>query len=217
MRAKVYVCGSLCTHFDTMSPTNDTIIREVLIAKLRETHAHDPKVRIIPELGVRHGAARVDVAVVNGVLHGYEIKSDRDTLTRLPEQVVAYNSVFDEVTLVVGKSHLYEALHMVPDWWGIVIAKVDADGAVIFNTLRGAAKNPLEDRPAIARLLWREEALAILEDEGKAEGLRSKPRTVIYEKLSSVLPPETLGDRVREVLFFRQEWRPDAPLVLNGD
>ena len=34
----------------------------------------------VEELGVCRGRVRVDVAVVNGTLHGYEIKSDRDSL-----------------------------------------------------------------------------------------------------------------------------------------
>lgn len=200
-----------------MSPTNDTIIREALISKLNTAHAHDSKVRIIPELGVQHGSARVDVAVVNGVLHGYEIKSDRDTLLRLPEQVIAYNSVFDEMTLVVGKSHLYDAIHIVPDWWSILIAKTDEKNSVFFHTLREGSKNPERNRPAVARLLWKEEALSVLEGRGEAIGMRSKARGDIYEKLSSVLSPEVLGEVVREILFFRQDWRPGAPLVLNGD
>ena len=197
--------------------TNDTVIREALVQKLSTLHAHDPKVRIIPELGVRHGAARLDVAVVNGILHGYEIKSDKDTLARLPEQAHAYNSVFDKVTLVVGKKHLYEAMHLLPDWWGVTLAKLDSDGSVVFNTLRDAATNPLSERPAMARLLWREEALGLLESAGEAHGLRSKPRNDIYAKLSTVLDPQALGHAVRETLFFRQDWRADAPLVLCGD
>jgi hypothetical protein len=202
---------------DTMSPTNDIVIREALISRLKESHSLDPKVRIIPELGVQHGSARVDVAVVNGVLHGYEIKSDRDTLLRLPEQVTAYNSVFDEMTLVVGKTHLYEAIHIVPDWWNILIAKTDKKNNIFFHVLREGSKNPQQNRPAVARLLWRDEALHALERRGEAAGMRSKTRDDIYEKLSSVLSPEALGQTVREVLFFRQDWRPGSPLVLNGD
>jgi hypothetical protein len=60
-------------------------------------------VRIIEELGVVHGKSRIDIAVINGLMHGYEIKSDKDTLQRLPEQMNMYNSVFNKVTLVVGK------------------------------------------------------------------------------------------------------------------
>ena len=180
-------------------------------------HARDSKLRIIEELGVKHGAARIDVAVVNGVLHGYEIKSDRDTLLRLPEQMHIFNSVFDQMTLVVGKSHLYESINIVPDWWGITVVKMKStDDSVGFYEIRKARKNTAEKRPAVTKLLWRDEALQILEGLGKADGLRSKTRSEIYDKLVMVLDQKTLGEKVREKLFFREDWRSDAPLVLNG-
>jgi len=202
---------------DIRTSTNDEAVRAALGVLLRERHAGDYKLRIIEEFGIEHGAARVDIAVVNGILHGYEIKSDRDTLLRLPEQMEAYNSVFDRVTLVVGKQHLFGAINIVPDWWGIVIAKIGANYSVVFNHIREAKNNPTQRSISIARLLWRDEALRILEEVGGADGLRSKPREFIYEKLSSILDQQTLVEKVRNVLFFRVDWRSDAPLILNGD
>ena len=197
-------------------PTNDLIIRSALKEDLKKRHAQDKKLRIIGELGVSHGTARVDIAVVNGIMHGYEIKSDQDTLQRLPEQMNIFNAVFDKVTLVVGKSHLYKAINLVPDWWGIMVAKIDLNGSVVFNLIREGENNKEQDGISIARLLWREEALRILEEAGKANGLYSKPRDCIYEKLSILFDKKTLGEKVREKIFFRTEWRPDAPLILNG-
>jgi len=196
--------------------TNDKIIRDALKDYLKKLHTHDPKLRIVEEWGIQHGAARVDVAVINGILHGYEIKSDRDTLLRLPEQMDIYNSVFDRVTLVVGKSHLFDAINTVPDWWGITIAKIDSDNSVVFSCIRVAKDNTKQDSVSIARLLWRDEALDILERVGKADGLRSKPRSFIYERLTETFDQRALEEKVREVLFFREDWKSDAPLVLNG-
>jgi hypothetical protein len=196
--------------------TNDRIIRAALKVELEKLHAGDDKLRIVEEFGIEHGAIRIDIAVVNGLLHGYEIKSDRDTLLRLPEQMDAYNSVFDQVTLVVGKQHLYDAINLVPDWWGITIAKFGSDGSVVLNRIREAGNNAEQRSISIARLLWRSEALQILEDVGKADGLRSKPRELIYDRLCALFDLARLEDRVREVLFFREDWRSDAPLVLNG-
>ena len=195
--------------------TNDKIIRTALRTYLSKLHAGDRKLRIVEEFGVEHGAARVDVAVVNGILHGYEIKSDRDTLSRLPEQMDAYNAVFDQVTLILGKQHLYEAINLVPDWWGILIAKVVTDSSVGFTRIREAKENIGQRNLSIARLLWRGEALRILEEAGEAGGLRSKPRARIYEKLSTIFDQTTLEEKVRDVLFVREDWRSDAPLVLN--
>ena len=200
-----------------MLSTNDLNIRLALKEILEQRHAKDGKVRIIEELGIQHGTAIIDIAVINGTLHGYEIKSDQDTLQRLPEQMDAFNSVFDKMTLVVGKKHLYEAINMVPDWWGITVAKINPNSPVTFNLIREGELNKQLDSVSVARLLWKEEALGILEEIGEAKGFYSKTRDLIYEKLSLVFDQENLGEKVREKIFFRKDWRPDSPLMLSGD
>lgn len=196
--------------------TNDLMIRVLLRTILKAKHSKDKKVRIIEELGVHHGNARVDIAVVNGIMHGYEIKSDLDTLLRLPEQIKVYNSVFNKMTLVVGKSHLYEAIKMVPDWWGIIVAKADRNGVTTFNTIREEENNTNQNKLSVAKLLWREEALGILEKMDEANGLHSKSRDLIYIKLSSALDQQTLNKKVRETIFFRTTWRSESPLMTCG-
>jgi hypothetical protein len=197
-----------------MHQTNDTIIREVLVDQLRREYAANPEYRVIPELGLWHGAARIDVAVVNGVLHGFEIKSDRDTLARLPEQREAYNSVFDQVTLIVGSKHFVDAFKMVPEWWGIQTAHMSEDGSVFFNPIREAKNNPRQDNVSIARLLRRREALDLLEREGAADGVRSKSRDVIYQRIVESVELEELKTHVRGVLQgSRQDWRFGVQLV----
>ncbi len=194
-----------------MNQTNDTIIREALVNRLVVDY---PNYRVIPELGVWHGAARIDVAVVNGSLRGFEIKSDRDTLTRLPEQMHAYNSIFDQVTLVVGSKHFVDAFRMVPDWWGIETARVDENGTVFFNHIRSPQNNLEQDSISIARLLWRHEALERLEDLGKADGVRTKPREAVYQRLAESQKIDSLKEYVWDVLkSSRQDWRSDVQLA----
>ncbi len=197
--------------------TNDLIIRAALKDVLKRRYANDNKLRVIEELGIQHGSARIDIAVVNGTLNGYEIKSDHDTLRRLPGQMDAFNHVFDKMTLVVGKKHLYEAMNMVPDWWGIIVAKIEMNGSVVFNNIREGELNQKRDSVSMARLLWRKEALDILKKEGQAKGFLSKPRDSIYIKLVSVLDQNTLSAKIREAIFFRTDWRDDRPLQLNDD
>ncbi len=208
--------------FHKMGSTNDKIIRavlrNVLDKDLEEYRAESGQpAEILEELGVRHGTARIDIAVINGVMHGYEIKSDRDTLKRLPEQMAEFNAVFDKLTLVVGKRHLYDAVNIIPDWWGIIVAKIDVNCKVFFQTIREAEDNQDQVGVSIARLLWKEEALQILEEQNKAKGVRSKPREFIYQRLANVLDAETLKEKVRDALLVsREDWRSDAPLILNG-
>ncbi len=189
----------------TYTPTTDKLIRAALIQDLAEDYK-DQDVRIIEELGILHGSARVDIAVVNGIIHGYELKSDLDTLNRLPDQMKFYNSVFDQITLVVGTNHLHEAIKIVPEWWGIMVAKTLSD-EVCFYEIRDAEENPLKQSVPTASLLWRNEALSILEKRNQAKGVRSKSRDVIYERLASVLDTETLRKEIRTCLATRTNWR----------
>ncbi|MEK9158092.1 MAG: sce7726 family protein [Patescibacteria group bacterium] len=187
--------------------TSDRLIRNTLRERLSHSHEGQADTKIIEEFGVAHGAARVDVAVVNGSIHGYELKSDLDTLYRLPEQMRIYNLVLDYVTLVVGKQHLREAFNIVPDWWGITIAKFSNSFEVSLCDIRESEQNPKQDKVAIAKLLWREEALEALEKANEATGIRSKSRQIIYEKLAEVLDEHTLKKTVRSYLCSRRHWR----------
>lgn len=188
--------------------TNDKVIRSALRKSLESAYSNDPHSKIFEELGLTHGVIRADLVVVNGCIHGYELKSDLDTLQRLPAQMRTYNSVFDRMTLVVGKSHIEEAIRQIPEWWGITLAKInDSDGTVSLFDLRESEVNPKKDSLTIARLLWRDEALNILEELGRADGFRSKSRDVIYKKLVDVLSQGDLSDRVRAHLFNRTGWR----------
>ena len=199
-------------------PTSDKAIRSALRENLQKIYESDSTVKIIEELGLAHGEARIDLAVVNGSIHGYELKSDLDTLRRLPEQMRIYNSILDYVTLVVGKNHLLDAFNIIPEWWGVTIAKFPSSGDKIsFCNIRDADENPQKNSVAIANLLWREEALHILEEKGVAEGIRSKSRQVLYERLAEVLNQNELGAQVRKYLSTREGWRSNVSLVTSGD
>lgn len=80
----------------------------------------DKTTKIIDEMGVLNGSSKVDVAVINGKLHGYEIKSERDTLDRLPLQSKYYNTVFDKMTIVCSDKYLKKVETIIPKWWGIL-------------------------------------------------------------------------------------------------
>src|SRR3989442_15101479 len=113
---------------------NEFQLRSAVKRKVLARYQNDPNTRILDELGLRHGAARVDIAVVNGIIHGFELKSDSDNLKRLPSQVQIYNSVLDKVTLVVGRRHASAAIALVPRWWGITIATIIGRNVFKFET-----------------------------------------------------------------------------------
>jgi len=197
---------------------NDRDIRAVIKKELMRRHAREEDTLVLDELGLRHGAARIDLVVVNERLHGYEIKSDRDSLRRLPEQIRVYSSVMDRVTLVVAYRHAYEALRMVPEWWGVRLAETKKQsGTVVLSGARPARNNPKVDLNAVVALLWRDEALAIIEEMGAAGGVRSKRRNEIYRRLVELSDPDSLRFRIRQQLKRREGWRVDVQQKSCGD
>src|SRR5689334_21519972 len=103
----------------------DKDVRHAVRRHLTELHTGEFDTRIVEEMGIWSGSVRIDLAVINGELSGYELKSDRDTLERLPLQSRLYSRVFDKVTLVASGRHLDKAAGRIPDWWGIIEATDD--------------------------------------------------------------------------------------------
>lgn len=187
-------------------PTRDSDIRSALYASELAHYEASSDSLVLHELGICQGEFRIDVAVVNGALHGYEIKSDRDTLGRLPAQSAAYGRVFDTVTLVVGTSHLQAALEVVPEWWRVLAASADS-GQPALRPVRTGGRNPAPDPLAVAQLLWRDELVTLLEQCQAPRKLLRRPKWELWPALVSLLEPEELGARVRTALKQRQSWR----------
>ena len=196
---------------------HDRDVRAALHRKVLKEHHGESDTLVLDELGIRHGAARVDVAVVNGELHGFEIKSDSDTLTRLAGQVSLYNEVFDRVTLVVGCRHLTKAEQAIPDWWGTRVVTEGSRGGIYFEETRKAKTNPAINPIALAELLWRNEVVEELVELGERGAILRKPRAVLYQHLATVMELEDLRDTVRRRLKVRAGWRgQSAPLLCVG-
>ena len=134
------------------SPLGDNTIRPALRSRLLGEHSQDADTVLIEELGLCRGQVRIDIAVVNGLLHGYEIKSDRDSLRRLGTQVDIYGKVLDQATLVVGDRFLAEALDLVPAWWGVLHVRPTPQG-LQFRTVRRPRRNPQRDPRVLVELL----------------------------------------------------------------
>ena len=178
----------------------DVDIRETLLRDLRREFRGD---KIVNEMGLCLGATRVDVAVINGSLHGYEIKSDRDTLVRLPAQVALYSKVLDFATIVCGPRYVDKIEALVPDWWGILEAGGSGRKAAL-TWRRERSRNPDCDALAIAQLLWRDEAANALMERG--EKVRSREtRWNLWDRLA-VWPIDELQSCVRMQLKARPQW-----------
>ena len=174
--------------------------------KLRREH-HDPDSLVIDELGLQYGKCRADIAIVGRQLVGYEIKSDVDSLRRLDQQIRGYSSVFDEVSLVVGQRFMAEAASIIPQWWGIIVARLGPRGAIHFGTIKVAENNPRVDNYSVLQLLWRTELIGILSEMGLKQDVFRQRRSVLCQTLVACVEPETVRNLVRSRLTQRREWR----------
>lgn len=68
----------------------------------------------------RAGECRADIAILNGTITVYEIKSERDSLTRLERQIQNYRRVFSRIVVIVAENHLEDVLNAVPDEVGVL-------------------------------------------------------------------------------------------------
>jgi hypothetical protein len=171
---------------------------------------HQPAAMVLEEVCVGYGVARIDVLGVgdeNGCLHGYEIKSAADTLSRLRVQVPAFSLVFDRVTLCVAPKHVKSALAKSPPWWGVDAvgpASAERYGA---RTIRAGAVNPDSVVSWQLQLLWREELEEFaLSWDGRFPGLGRLSKRGIAASLMETYSPDYVRAAVRTYLRNRPDW-----------
>lgn len=191
---------------------NDSQIRTSFHRKCLHRHHCDSATLVLDELGLQHGKCRADIAVINGHLMGYEIKSDADSLRRLNDQINSYNAVFDHASAIVAARHLDEALAMLPKWWGVISVSEGRRGAIHFRTIRRPKRNVHVDNYAITQLLWRDEAQEILANLGVGGKTLREERANLYRCIVSKLDSCQLRETVREYLMKRASWRHPALL-----
>lgn len=175
--------------------------------RLEKEFGNDPTALILDELGVCCGRVRADMAVVNGELKGFEIKSDQDTLLRLRSQAAAYGRVFDTISIVVAAKHMEKVRKIIPSWWGILVAEKGGNTHPDIRSYRRERNNPNPDPLAIAQLIWRDEAFELLKAHNLHSGLRSKPRRFLWMALVRNFPLAELQMLVRTQLKARRDWR----------
>lgn len=180
----------------------DAEIRPALRSHIKALHSGEEDTVLLEELGVGRGRVRADLALVNSVLHCYEIKSDRDGLRRLQGQVSVYGQVFDRATLVVGSRHLTDAMAMLPEWWE-VIRIASTGNRPRFEVVRQGQHNQQRDPRVLVEFLWRDHALALLAHRHAARGLRRMPRPALWQHVCECYDVDEIAAAVRAKLKAR--------------
>ncbi len=172
-------------------------IRELIVSSL--VRGNDS--RVVRELSLRQGTVRADLAVISDRIHGYEIKSARDDMRRLPGQAELYGEVFDTVTVVTVPRHLTAVGEVVPDWWGIAVADVAAQTV---ETDRPPGSNPTPDPRALVRLLHHDETVLLIAERTGEEVKGTRPE--LWSRLLSLVEADELRAAVCRMLRQRQDW-----------
>ena len=76
--------------------------------------------KLVAAFEMRVQSSRVDFLTVNGVSTSYEIKSSLDNLDKLAKQAADYLQAFEFNYVVVDHCHLYKAMKIVPDSFGVL-------------------------------------------------------------------------------------------------
>ena len=122
--------------------TNDGDIRSALHAKRLGRLKAQPDTLVIDELGLAHARSRIDVAVINGCIHGYEIKSAKDNLDRFATQIDIYRQTLQKLTLVAAPKHVASIMSQAPEWCGVIVAEQGPRRGIVFHVLRNPVANP---------------------------------------------------------------------------
>lgn len=127
---------------------------------------------------------RADLALANGRLVGFEIKSEKDSLKRWLSQMIAYSNVFDEVWLCSHGKHLHQALEVTDRHIGVLV--VDDSGSIA--VVRYASENKKLNFYDLSGLLWKDELLTFASQnnivEIKSRMTKNEIRDILSERTS---------------------------------
>lgn len=159
----------------------------------------------------RVGKSKADVVILNGSTTVYEIKSERDSLSRLQRQLVDYQKVFARVFVIAGKNHVDTVLESTPTEVGVM----SLSSRFQISTLREAVNRPQRICPlAVFQTLRTAEAADILAHAGLA--IPNAPNTQLRTELRNLfetLAPEVVHDGMVRTLRRTRNLQPLEGLV----
>ncbi|MDR9836410.1 sce7726 family protein [Herbaspirillum huttiense] len=179
---------------------NDVQIREAL---KRFLHAKSNKPRmLIEELRIHNGNSIADVVGIYSFMHGYEIKGEKDKVSRLQRQSHYYSKTFPAVTLVTTSNHLSWALANLPSCWGLLIAEKNSAADIVFKYARKAGHNRDFSQNLALSMLWKDE-LTNLAKKYLVPLNQKDSREAIANKLAPILKKRDTAAHLAEIIFER--------------
>lgn len=159
----------------------------------------------------RTGACKADLVILNGTATVYEIKSERDSLARLANQVDNYKRVFGTVNVIASEDHVDGVLAAVPDNVGVMCLS----RRYRISAVRDAVDQPERVCPQIIfDSLRSAEAVAILKAMGvPVPDVPNTQRHGIMRTLFAELKPAELHAQMVKTLKRSRNLAPLSDLV----
>ncbi|MBZ1527940.1 sce7726 family protein [Leuconostoc mesenteroides] len=165
---------------------NDKNIRSALVKKYSSNIDTEIWPEYMMQFDNKFGLVRADLVVINGHLTGFEIKSDLDSVHRLPKQILGYDRLFDYNYLVVGQKLYDKAVDLLPQHWGIIVATHYKNGNVKLYTERSAKINPNDTFKyyfnRISAPDFKKDVLPLLTSKEELKVLKTWPKSAVIEK-----------------------------------
>lgn len=146
----------------------------------------------------RVGKSKADLVIVNGTSTAYEIKSERDSIARLPKQIDDYRSHFSRVVVVASANRVRQIEDLVPADVGILTLS----RRMALQTVRDPIARPdLVDPASLINSLRVSEARSVVEHLG--DDFPDVANTSIRRVLNVIIAPKDpveVHDAVFQVL-----------------
>lgn len=167
-------------------------IRTAVTPWLRQTW---PGARIVHELPLRYSARRIDMAAIcRDRIIAVEIKSSRDVLDRLKDQVTAFLPISDRVIVVTASSHYEQAFHIIATKPNIRCIEWRNDGSIDWYLANSCNIIPgIPDAAKMLGMLWRSELLSISIGAGVGVSDRAPHRELVVALWRALRGPEIVS------------------------
>lgn len=146
----------------------------------------------------RTGPCKADLVILNGSATAYEIKSERDSLSRLERQLQSYQTVFPKCYVIAGENHVAAVLESTP----IDVGVMQLSSRYRISTLREARERlDLVQSTAVFDAIRINEAISILNHLNIE--IPNVPNTKIRSELRalfSTLEPQMFYGNLLDVL-----------------
>lgn len=188
-----------------MPVVRDGDLRSALSAMVERQYSGQ-RYMLVPEVDILVTyPGRIDALLIADRICGFEIKSDVDSLRRLPRQAAVYGPVLERATLVVGNRHAAAAEAMVPPWWGVLGVK-RSRGELMLASRRRGRLNPAVDTFAVATFIPRDVIVRCLREHGKSGVSKSSISELRY-LLSETISKTEMLTLARSSMLARTDWR----------